>query len=611
MLSTETRRLYTECLEAPLGHRFDRGIATTFTLSLETLLVLPFSLAGLGTAEPELLLADPVALLESLQETGDRLAVFCHDGYIAVPPREQALYGRLDWCVVPVRAPRRQGLFHPKLWLLRFVDEAGGAILRAVVLSRNLTFYWELGHGAVPRGRAHRPPGAGQLVGLADLVGHLPKLATRPLDDRRADMVARLAEEVARTRFETPEPFRWGPVFHAIGVPRGKGVATFPPDGRGHGDPGDSRVPVPVPRHGQARGEALGVGEPILVSRGESLAQVPAAALAGWRVRTLSDAAVTGETADEDEEAGSLAAAGTPPTGLHAKIVGIEDHKRRVSWWIRVGEPHGGGLERAERGADGGARGWRARTWGSTRSWRRGSGRSSRTGSRRSPTPRSSSGRRPRPRWTRPGMRSSPRAFGWRALPRAGTGRFGSTAGPRSRTEIGDEVEVTAWPVTLLQAQHERRIADGAGEPVVWSPLSAASLTSLVAFEARVGTGKTAARARFALQLPIVGLPEDPRRPHRAEHRGDAVGVPALPEAVARARGGNAAGEPGGAVYAYRQWGRLRRRRAVAHRTDLDVHASAWAAQARQDLPGLRGLLHALRHRLPRPAAGSADLPRR
>ena len=75
--------------------------------------------------------------------------------------------------------------------------------------------------------------------------------------------------------------------------------------------------------------------------------------------------------------------------------------------------------------------------------------------------------------------------------------------------KIGDEVEVTAWPVTLLQAQHERRIADGAGEPVVWSPLSAASLTSLVAFEARVGTGKTAARARFALQLPIVGLPED------------------------------------------------------------------------------------------------------
>ena len=246
MLSTETRRLYTECLEAPPGHRFDRGIATTFTLSLETLLVLPFSLAGLGTAEPELLLADPVALLESLQETGNRLAVFCHDGYIAVPPREQALYGLLDRCVVPVRAPRRQGLFHPKLWLLRFVDEAGGAILRAVVLSRNLTFNRELGHGAVPRGRAHRPPGAGQ------------RGAGRP---RGPSSEAR--DPAARRPARGPggAPGRGGRA-HAVRyagavpvgprVPRNRGAAgqgrrDVPPDGRGHGDPGNSACPRSCP----------------------------------------------------------------------------------------------------------------------------------------------------------------------------------------------------------------------------------------------------------------------------------------------------------------------------------------------------------------------------
>lgn len=153
MLSPNDRTLYSQSLKAPLGYRFDTGIATTFTLDLETLLVLPYTLATQQDAEPDELLNDPVRLLGAIRETTDRLSVFSHDGYIHSPRSAQPLFGLLEPCIIPVRLAGH-GLFHPKVWVLRFSSTDGEPpIIRVVVLSRNLTF--DRSWGTAPRRSRH------------------------------------------------------------------------------------------------------------------------------------------------------------------------------------------------------------------------------------------------------------------------------------------------------------------------------------------------------------------------------------------------------------------------------------------------------------------------
>jgi hypothetical protein len=140
MLEPNTRFLLTHAFRAPAGYQFDCGIATTYSLDLMTLLgaTLHLSLFGDEGAAEEL--KNGVALLEALRRTSTRLGVFCQTGRIAVPRMAHVLYGLLEPMVVPVTAPLG-GVFHPKLWVLRFVSPSAAqpVLLRVLVLSRNLT----------------------------------------------------------------------------------------------------------------------------------------------------------------------------------------------------------------------------------------------------------------------------------------------------------------------------------------------------------------------------------------------------------------------------------------------------------------------------------------
>jgi hypothetical protein len=204
LLAPNSRVLYSHLWQAPPGYCFDRAIATTFTLDLVTLLMLPYSLASQGESEPDALLGDPIALLEGLREHTGRLAVFCQHGRIQAPKKPSVLLGLLDDYVVPVRPAVPAGVFHPKLWLLRFVAEDHGTpLIRAVVLSRNLTFdrCWDTAlclEGTPTRKRCRAS------YALADLVEALPGLAVRPVSPEHEALAAELADELRTTRFEAP-----------------------------------------------------------------------------------------------------------------------------------------------------------------------------------------------------------------------------------------------------------------------------------------------------------------------------------------------------------------------------------------------------------------------
>lgn len=62
MLAPDQRELLLDALRPPEGYQFDRGIGTTFTLDLLTLLIAPLSLALLEVSDSLAALSDPVLL---------------------------------------------------------------------------------------------------------------------------------------------------------------------------------------------------------------------------------------------------------------------------------------------------------------------------------------------------------------------------------------------------------------------------------------------------------------------------------------------------------------------------------------------------------------------
>ncbi|MCK5130531.1 MAG: phospholipase D family protein [Candidatus Sabulitectum sp.] len=138
MLSPDTRRLFTDFLSPPLGMVFSSGVAATYSLDILTLLAVPLQLALPVVGDSEI--TDGVALLDLLRRVTGSLRVFCERGRMLVPRENHILYSMLEEVVIEVDPPLG-GSFHPKVWLLRFVDPSGDLpdVFRLMVSSRNIT----------------------------------------------------------------------------------------------------------------------------------------------------------------------------------------------------------------------------------------------------------------------------------------------------------------------------------------------------------------------------------------------------------------------------------------------------------------------------------------
>ena len=133
MLEPRDRSLLLDQLRPPVGYKLDFAIGTTFTLDLVALLGAPLAFALLDRTDREGRLApDPVALIEALRRNADKFIVFCQAGRIAVPPVDRSLLTMLERNVVEV-TPRTGGVFHPKVWALRFLGPDGDVRYRFVI----------------------------------------------------------------------------------------------------------------------------------------------------------------------------------------------------------------------------------------------------------------------------------------------------------------------------------------------------------------------------------------------------------------------------------------------------------------------------------------------
>ena len=119
MLAPENRQIYLEEIQPPMGYELDRAVATTYSLDLLSLLMTPLSLALFSAESSRQIWNNPAAVTESLRKTSDKLAVFCQQGQIKIPQKDNKLYNYLEPIVHDVQPLGENGVFHPKIWVHR------------------------------------------------------------------------------------------------------------------------------------------------------------------------------------------------------------------------------------------------------------------------------------------------------------------------------------------------------------------------------------------------------------------------------------------------------------------------------------------------------------
>lgn len=213
MLAPDSRAVLLNELRPPAGTRLDAAVATTFTLDLAAALQAPLAFAAhqIGSGTP-----DPVAAMEAVRSCADRVDVFCQAGQIAIPARHSDLLAFVEPMVHEVRPPRPGRLFHPKIWILRYLEDDGEASYRLLCLTRNLTnsHSWDVILRLDGRIRTRQPRACNRP--LFDLLRALPEMATVELDENRAGRINQLADEVRRVEWELPEGVD-RLVFHVLG----------------------------------------------------------------------------------------------------------------------------------------------------------------------------------------------------------------------------------------------------------------------------------------------------------------------------------------------------------------------------------------------------------
>ena len=209
MLEPLDRRHLFDALRPPAGYDVDIAIGTTYSLDLMALLAVPLAFALFDWEdESGKVNADPLALLEAARRYAGKTHIFCQAGQIHLPRQRSPLFFELERIVKEVRPPNAHGVFHPKVWVLRFAPVAKGepVLYRVLCLSRNLTYdrSWDtvlsLDGELVDRDlaiAANHP--------LGDFVKALPKLMTQPADEALRKTLSKAQEELRRVRFTMPD----------------------------------------------------------------------------------------------------------------------------------------------------------------------------------------------------------------------------------------------------------------------------------------------------------------------------------------------------------------------------------------------------------------------
>jgi len=316
MLEPETRHLLTVALHPPEGFKLDIAVATTYSLNLSSLILAPLAMAAhdqvSGGADST---PDPIALLESVRRYAQRTTVFCHAGAIHVPGTYRRIVAFAEDSVVQVLPKAAGKVFHPKIWVLRFINLDGDLRHRFICLSRNLTEdrSWDtvLVMDEAPGGNgADTAPLVSFLRALSLLT-----LPGSPLSKDRQLQLDQLTKSLKRVRLEVPEPFETAELW-PLGTPGSRGW-PLPDEAK------DLFVISPFVDAGFLH-DMPDAPQPWLVSRPETLDRLGSDAIPAGCVPYVMQRVAETDELDETDEPSSLEVS----AGLHAKTFVWEDGRK-------------------------------------------------------------------------------------------------------------------------------------------------------------------------------------------------------------------------------------------------------------------------------------------
>lgn len=218
MLDPYDRKHLKEILRPPEGYVLDYAIASTYSLDLMALMTAPVAFAAIET-ESDFRKADLLVLVEALRRYAGRISIFCHGGKIKIPDSyKMHLSSLLEESVFQVLPSNDDAVFHPKVWVLRYISESGPVAYRFLCLSRNLTYDRSWDTALVLDGIVldeQRPIVANQP--LSDFIGSLPGLVLKGLPEGHQKRIEQMREEIRRVRFDLP-PGIESVIFHPLGI---------------------------------------------------------------------------------------------------------------------------------------------------------------------------------------------------------------------------------------------------------------------------------------------------------------------------------------------------------------------------------------------------------
>ena len=210
MLKPSSDRLdYGKILAPEANYKFDFAIGTTYSLDLDALVGGCIAL-GLEEDTDSELLKNPVYLLEALRTTGHKIALFCEAGQIHYPSKVTPLYMLLEKIVFQVFAKKNSGRkfypsFHPKVWVIRYIDKNENVMYKVAVLSRNLTFdrSWDVSFCIKGNLRKRRNENSYKANALNDFIGYLIKQLPKDENGRKkARQMKKMTEELPFVFFD-------------------------------------------------------------------------------------------------------------------------------------------------------------------------------------------------------------------------------------------------------------------------------------------------------------------------------------------------------------------------------------------------------------------------
>lgn len=329
MLSPDDRQTLLDALRPPFGFQLGCAVGTTFSLGLDAALTAPAAFAlYAATDAAEQREVEPLELLDSIRRHAGRYTVFFQAGQVAVPAQRR-LFAYLEGALVPVTAPGG-GVFHPKVWVLRYDADGQAPSYRMLCASRNLTHdrAWDtiVRFDAADAGTEARHEIDGS--GLASFVRALPTLAVGEIEEERRASIIELADELSQVRWAPPPHVHRGR-FHPLGL-NGSTSVPFPPTADGFA------VMAPFLTAGLLKCLPPTAGRRVLISRPDQIAAcAPTIAARFEEIYTLDPDAVPATDHEPPTESGTESPAAQshisaedpsiPFDGLHAKLFVFDD----------------------------------------------------------------------------------------------------------------------------------------------------------------------------------------------------------------------------------------------------------------------------------------------